>query len=200
MSLPLLVHSLRIMPVSPPRSPQRGSAIDRIFNALPVGNVSWAMFSSRVPGEADLRLGRAVYERVREAEGEVLSEFPIFSILARKEVLYEPFIMARLATEGVWDQEKILEKFRNREFALIVTSQDLSEIDRGGFLWRFTPEMARTILAYYKLDAVVRSADAPQAYFLWVPDRSPADLERVRHMTRSLESGAAAAYDAAGGA
>lgn len=135
-----------------------------------------AMFSSRDPGKRDIEVGRAVLEAVRSAHGDVMTEYPVFSVIAGKPVTYEPFIMSRLAAEGKWDGQKIIEQVGRQRFGLIVTSEDLREVEKGARLWRYTPAVARTILRHYSLEYVVQSPTL-RAVYLWLPRPVTAESE-----------------------
>lgn len=85
---------------------------------------------------------------VLEEPGEVLTELPIYAIRGRKPVLYQPFIMASLASEGKWDPAPFLEDLRSGRFALLIATQDFAA-DKT--VTGFTPEMMHAILGRYEL-------------------------------------------------
>lgn len=116
-----------------------------------------------------------VLRRVVMTDGPVLSEEPIFVLLAEKDVLFQPFIMSRLAAEGAWDQAPFLEDLESAKFGLIVTTQDLRVEDQ--FFQGFTPEMRQAIVDAYEFDRQIGS------YYLYVPktlEDTPDGLPRDR--------------------
>ncbi len=130
------------------------------------------MFSSPNPSVLDRQRGNEALFIVETTDGEVMGEYPIFSILAGKAVTYEPFIMSRLAAEGMWDQEKINDQIRHRRYRLIITSQDLRGLERGEAPGRWTPMMAQTILDWYRPAGLIGGSDwrgLPQIYYFWIP-------------------------------
>lgn len=131
--------------------------------------VAGAMFSSPNPSAEDIEAGRALLQAVRSAQGDVLTEFPAFSILAGKAITYEPFIMSRLAAEGKWDESRIINQVASRRFGLIVTSEDLRRVDEGGNFQRYTPGLARAIARHYEVKYVLRSPTLRGGVFLWLP-------------------------------
>jgi hypothetical protein len=105
------------------------------------------------PSRADSELQAYVQLAVNDAPGDVLAEWPIFTILAGKPVLYQPFIMAQLAREGRWDQSEFVRELATADrFGLIVTRNDLSG---DGPFPGFTEEMRTAILAHYELRATI---------------------------------------------
>ncbi|MBI1784191.1 glycosyltransferase family 39 protein [Candidatus Sumerlaeota bacterium] len=151
-------------------------------------SVSREMFSSRNPDLGDIEAGRAVLAAVQSSAGDILTEFPIFSILSGREVLYEPFIMSRLAEEGLWEEKNFDRMLDERRFSLVITAQDLRGEEKGEHLWRFTPHMARAILARYALHAIIappQGGGLGQTYYLWTPLNS-AQKEKDARMNRLI--------------
>lgn len=156
MGLAMLTHATRLANLRfPGRAPgDRGRLI---------------AFSTASPGARDLEMGRRAVKLIGATEGEVLSDFPVFSILAGKDVLYEPFIMSRLAIEGTWDDRGLREDFRRRRFALMVTAEDLRTVNSGGVLWRYTEAQARAIVDNYRLAARLGPGESGLSYYFWTP-------------------------------
>lgn len=100
-----------------------------------------------VPGEQSRMVGDYLLLRTVETTGPVLSEDPIYTMLAGKVVDYEPFIMTRLSLEGHWDQQPFLDRLESRHYRLIIASQPMEDDLTVGF----TPEMKATIRAHYEL-------------------------------------------------
>jgi len=142
------------------------------------------MFSSRNPDAEDRAIGRQIMSVVQQSEGEVLSEFPIFPFLSGKSVLYQPFIMSRLAQEGAWDEKKFTEMIEGGRFSLIITSQDLTKSDQE-HIWRFTPSMVQSILAHYELGyefGLDHPGGLRQRYYVWVLLSRPGKAESKKHL------------------
>lgn len=105
---------------------------------------------------------------VDSTKGEVLSEDPTYLMLARKPVLYQPFIMSQLAKEGKWDQSPFLRDLEAGRFPLIITYQDLSP---GKFVEGFTDDMRSTILKHYRQEGVslLYGRFGPTPHFVYTP-------------------------------
>lgn len=88
----------------------------------------------------------ALVLEIMDAPGDVLSEDPVLLIAAGKRVLYQPFIMARLAQEGHWSPEQFTDRLRRGEFSMIVTEKNLDT----EFFYGFTVEMRDAILERYE--------------------------------------------------
>lgn len=149
-----------------------GMAAALLLHIWYLREVAANMFSSRNPSSTDVDVGRAVLDAVHNADGDVLTEYPLFSLLCGKPITYEPFIMSRLAAEGLWDEQKIIDQISRHRFGLILTSQDLRDVEKGVHLWRFTPKVARSILRYYSLQYVAHAPGGHGlrlAYYLWLP-------------------------------
>jgi hypothetical protein len=160
-----------------------------VLHVLRIDALSPVLFSSPAPAPVDLRIGRAVLEMIREAEGEVLSEFPVFTILSGKDVVHQPFIMSQLAREGVWDEEPFNQQIREQRFSLIVTTQDLRDVERGVALMRYTEAMALAILGSYRLEHTVgagaRGGGLGMTFYVWVPlEERPAGIGGSRLQQR----------------
>ncbi len=112
------------------------------------------------PAEREGELFGYLLIAIQDTPGDVLCEWPVFTILAGKEVLYQPFIMAQLAREGVWDQSAFVRDLRRQRFELIVTTQDLS--GNGPFAG-FTDEMREAILSSYERKEIIGQ------YYLYRP-------------------------------
>ena len=144
-----------------------------------------AMHSSLTPTRADVGDCRWVLARVRATGGEVLSEEPIFALLAGSEVVFQPFIMKQLAREGRWDQRLLLEMLARRRFGSVIVTEDLATGDVKKGYERYTPEMVKALRRHYKptppieLTVKYRITDdnriiekyfAWRRYYLWKPN------------------------------
>ncbi len=112
------------------------------------------------PGEHEGELLGYLLIAVQDTPGEVLCEEPIFTILAGREVLYQPFIMAQLAREGIWEPGEFLMDLHSQRFSLIVTTQDL---ESDGPFAGFTDDMRAAILSTYELEGTIGQ------YYLYRP-------------------------------
>jgi len=188
MALLLTLHALRVFPVQLAERSAQARAVAGLIEAARIPNVGRALFSSPTPDRFDLQLGDAARQAVRAAEGEVLAEYPIFAILSGRPVLFQPFIMSRLAAEGRWDEALLLEPIRQGRFALILTTQDLRDWQAGRHLWRYTPAFARAVLDRYE-PAETLAPPVPgglgTTYYLWRP-RAPSAAPEVAALGAAL--------------
>ena len=93
-------------------------------------------------------------------DGEVLSEDIAASLMAGKEVLYQPFIMAQLAREGKWDDTVLVDQIASGRFALILTEKNLED----EYFYGFTKEIRDALLKHYYLDESIRLARGDPRY------------------------------------
>lgn len=104
-------------------------------------------------------------------DDEILSEDPVLNIMARKEVFYQPFIMAQLAKEGKWDQSPFVEDLRQGKFPLLVSEKDLSK----DAFYGFTEEMAEAIQSHYTLEFAVPFYPNQQRFlYRWTGEKASA--------------------------
>ncbi|MCC5876995.1 MAG: DUF2029 domain-containing protein [Candidatus Sumerlaeia bacterium] len=132
-------------------------------------NFLWSPFNRmathrQVPGIESRSAGDFLLLRAVDEPGPILSEDPIYTLLARKEVDYEPFIMTRLAMEGHWDQSPMLERLESRHYRLIIATQPMDD----ELIVGFTPEMKAAISRNYTLDERV-SLLPGRHFFLYRP-------------------------------
>lgn len=83
---------------------------------------------------------------MQDRPGHIISEDAIFTILAGKPVVYQPFIMSTLAREGRWDPTPFISALASGRFSVIIAASDLREPSVG-----FTDPMREAILARYEL-------------------------------------------------
>lgn len=100
--------------------------------------------------------------------GDVLTEDPIYPILLKRPVLYQPFIMTQLAKEGKWDQAPLLRDITARRFSILITQQD---IEPGNPAVGFTDEMRAAILENYEREGIawLYGRFTPSPRFVHVP-------------------------------
>jgi len=123
----------------------------------------------RNPSVVDLRNGNQAVELLRQVPGEVMSERPVLAMRAGKAVYMQPFIMKELALEKKWDQTPVVEAFRRKEFALIVTTEDISN---EGFFFHYTDEMVAAMREAYRLRETLDGTSTTAAlanYYLFEP-------------------------------
>jgi hypothetical protein len=101
---------------------------------------------------------------------------PIFNITANKPVLYQPFIMAQLSSEGKWDETPVINDIARQRFSLILTTQDLSR--EKDFFFRYTRKFVRAANLYYQLDNKLDFGSGLK-YYLYVPKRTGSPLRRA---------------------
>lgn len=68
----------------------------------------------------DIENGWRIVERVRQAEGDVLSEEAAFNLLAGKPVITNPTQLLNLWLNNQWDSSELVQMIENQEFGLIV--------------------------------------------------------------------------------
>jgi hypothetical protein len=100
----------------------------------------------RIPTLDALRL----VSRLRETPGEVLCEDPVAALLAGKRVWIQPFIMSRLAREGLWNPSEFLKMIDNKEFDVVALGVD---VERDGPDYeRWTAAMAEALRRAYRAE------------------------------------------------
>lgn len=70
--------------------------------------------------EADIQAGYAITERVRAAEGPVLSEEAGFNIVAGRDVITNPTQLLNLANAGLFDGRELISMIKEQKFALVI--------------------------------------------------------------------------------
>ncbi len=68
----------------------------------------------------DIENGWRIVERVRQAEGDVLSEEAAFNLLAGKPVITNPTQLLNLWLNNQWDSSELVQMIENQDFGLIV--------------------------------------------------------------------------------
>ena len=117
---------------------------------------------SFTPSKAEAYNGQQLIEIIRSFKGPVLVEDEGLTLLAGRDVIYNPFIMNELNKEGLWDQTPFVDSIKHAEYDLIVlrfnvfdrSSEDTAELgDMAG--WdRFSPEMEEAIRENYVTDGM----------------------------------------------
>jgi len=97
----------------------------------------------------------------QSTNGQIFSEWPIFTIRAGQDVLLQPFIMSQLAREGKWDETPFLEDLRSRRFALLILAQDVRNEDQH--FSSSTPAMRKAVRENYRFYREIAG------YWLFVP-------------------------------
>ncbi len=112
---------------------------------------------------------------VSEMRSDVLCEEPIFTLLAGKEVLYQPFIMSQLAKEEKWDESSFVDDLRSgKHFSLIVTIQDIA--NENQVFQGFTPAMRAAILDGYRFQQRIGG------YYIYVSKCLPVEVIRQKYV------------------
>jgi hypothetical protein len=159
----VLWHAARFTAVVGPaevrsrRPPRLFRGIERdLFLAAPQPNVSALMQGKRVVREIQAR------------PGPVLCEDPIYALKADRPVLFQHFIMTRLAAEGKWDEGPLIAQIEGGEVSLIATNVDLA--DEGAYFDRYSPAFRRAVRERYALlEKLDRKAPGLGPIFLYVP-------------------------------
>jgi len=94
--------------------------------------------------------GETITKYIRQAPGDVLSEYTGYMAQNGKRIVFQPFAMTQLAKRGLWDQKRIVNDIKNNRFSLIIMSR--VGLETG----RWTKEMNETILQNYNLMETAR--------------------------------------------
>jgi hypothetical protein len=119
---------------------------------------------TRNPTVADRINGDRVVEMLRTTSGPVFCEHAILAMRADTPVYIQPFIMKELALEGKWDQTPVVEALRRKEFALVVTTEDIT---KDGFFFHYTREMVEAMRASYRLRETLDGGPAGASVFTY---------------------------------
>lgn len=146
------------------------------LQAVQLVRTSGSLFSRPNPDRTSLEKGRMMLDIVGRFPDPILCEQPIFQLLAGKEVLFQPFIMAQLQKEGKWDQGAFLEDIRTGRFSLLVTGQDIYGTSH---FWQYTGEaiesMRENYELYYRNQPVKRAfMESPSGgipYYIYIPKK-----------------------------
>jgi hypothetical protein len=88
--------------------------------------------------------------------------------LARKPVLFQPFIMSQLAREGRWDQRPFLAMLATGRLSCLVVHADLASGNDQTQYERYTAEMAGAIRRHYRPRLRGRLPGMMQ-FWVWYP-------------------------------
>jgi hypothetical protein len=119
---------------------------------------------TRNPTVADLINGHRIVEVLRQTEGPVFCEHAVFAMRAGKPVYIQPFIVKELAAEGKWDQRPVVEALRKKEFALLVTTEDIT---KDGFFFHYTREMVEAMREAYRLRETLNGSATGTSVFTY---------------------------------
>ncbi len=67
---------------------------------------------------------QALAGRVRAADKPIISDEMVLLLRSGKRVVWEPMIFVELASTGLWDERNFVEKIRNQDFAMFITTND----------------------------------------------------------------------------
>ena len=116
------------------------------------------------PTAADFVNGDRIVEMLRRTDGPVLCEHAILAMRAGKPVYSQPFIMKELAIEGKWDQTPVVAALRQKQFALLVTTEDIT---KEGFFFHYTNEMVAAMREAYRLRETLDGGPAALSVFTY---------------------------------
>ncbi|MFC1601354.1 glycosyltransferase family 9 protein [Candidatus Sumerlaeota bacterium] len=102
----------------------------------------------------DRGLAADTVEFIRQADQkgeEVYCELPLLNTLAGRPVLYQPFIMTRLAREGKWDQRPFVADLERQRFDFLILTVNVEALDPSQEDSLYTREMIQAIRRGYRL-------------------------------------------------
>jgi hypothetical protein len=134
-----------------------------------------ALLSPHNPDASDYRKGDLALTYFLASGDEIISEMPIFNIMSNKPVLFQPFIMAQLASEGKWDETPLIADVARQRFSLILTTQDLSR--ESDFFFRYSRAFVHAANRSYQLDNKLDFGRGLK-YFLYVPKQIDGSARR----------------------
>lgn len=127
------------------------------------------LFSAPNPAGLEKTRASGLAQYLRGVNGDILCEEPMFTMLAGRPVLFDPFIMSRLAKESKWDQSNFIRMIDRRRFARIVSNEDLMTPQTD--YERYTPRMAAAVRAHYKPVGNLQLPRLQRRYFIYEPAR-----------------------------
>jgi hypothetical protein len=101
------------------------------------------------PGEAPSH--EAALARIRAERGPVLSEDLFLLVRAGREPIADPFVLAQLARQGLWDERPFLAELEAGRFPLVVLEFDADALPPAESAERFSAEARATIVRRYRL-------------------------------------------------
>ena len=126
------------------------------------------MTSSPFPGRDRYEIGAVRYS-ARMAKGDVYCEEPIFTLLAGKTVIFQPFILTQLAREGRWDDDLFNRMIRKRRFDRMIFTEDLGRHGPGDRYLRYTDATAAAVGEYYDVQKTYWLPSSGKSYHVWIP-------------------------------
>ncbi|HUT22914.1 MAG TPA: glycosyltransferase 87 family protein [Sumerlaeia bacterium] len=155
-------HAARFTPCVSP-----GAQIERRPRIL-LGIELNLFLSAPQPTVSALTQGRRVVREIQARPGPVLCEDPIYALKAGRPVLFQHFIMTRLAAEGKWDEGPLIAQLKDGGFSLVVTNVDLA--GEGVYFGRYSPAFRQAVRDRYTLlEKLDRKAPGLGSIFLHVP-------------------------------
>jgi len=121
------------------------------------------------PMATDLINNDRIVELLRQAKEPVFCEQAIWPMRAGRSVYIQPFILSQLARERKWDQAPVIEALRQKQFTLLVTTEDIT---KEGFFFHYTREMIEAIREAYRLrETLGGGTTAPSlfTYYIYEP-------------------------------
>ena len=122
------------------------------------------------PSTMDRAAAREILMAARETPGSaIFSEEPIFTLLAGKPVMLQPFIMAQLAREGRWDDAPLRKMLTERQFGCLIVTEDLARGGPDARYERYTAGFASALRGSYRPAGRITLPTLGRAYTLWLP-------------------------------
>ncbi|MBE2182473.1 MAG: hypothetical protein IAE89_03510 [Anaerolineae bacterium] len=128
--IPLLYIGYAVATLKMPTQGAVFEPLARILNLTPNADNAFYDSAGRIAGgyadighfttAQDIENGWRIVQRVREAEGDVLSEEAAFNLLAGKPVITNPTQLLNLWLNDQWDSAELVQMIENQDFGLIV--------------------------------------------------------------------------------
>ncbi|MEN6627598.1 MAG: glycosyltransferase family 39 protein [Candidatus Sumerlaeia bacterium] len=128
------------------------------------------MFSSPTPTAEDKRVAGELTQYLRGVDGDLMCEEPMFTLLAGRPILFDPFIMTTLAREAKWDQTAFVHMIEKQSFARIVTCENLAA--PRPYYERYTELMADAVRRHYRIVGGAVLPGLGREYFIYEPAKS----------------------------
>ena len=136
-----------IFPLDWARARVRGFVLAGVAGLIVIQTFLAPIRGITAPSFADGEAARQIVEEIQATPGPVLSTDMVLLLKAGKSVPLEPYMMATLSRQGLWDQSGLIEKLRGQFFDLVIVRTRAADGSRTPE--RFTPEIKGAVLRAY---------------------------------------------------